>query len=75
VSKDGYFLEKTIYHQAEITVQGNAKIEKVIMAPSILTEDIVAGQSRNIYIKTDIPTGANVQEYESCLRTWWGEAE
>lgn len=75
VSKDGHFLSKMKYHQAEITLQGGAQLEKVIMAPTIVTEDIPYGESRDMYVKTNIPSGTAVQSYEANLRTWWGVDE
>jgi len=72
VSKDGYFLPKVRYHQAEITIRGDAELEKLVMAPAVRTEDISPKQSKNIYIKTNIPIGVDVTDYTSRLRTWWG---
>ncbi len=75
VRKDGYFVPKDRYHQAEITLRGDATLEKILMPPAIKTEDIQAQQSKSIYIKTDIPQGVDITDYTTKLRTWWGIAE
>jgi hypothetical protein len=72
VRKDGYFLPKVRFHQAAITLRGAAELEKVIIAPAVKTEDIQPGQSKNMYVKTDIPIDADITDYEMKLRTWWG---
>ena len=72
VRKDGYFLPKTQYHQAEITLRGDAELEKIIIAPAIKTPDIQPKQSKNIYVRTNIPVDADISDYEIKLRTWWG---
>ena len=72
VRKDGYFLPKDQYHRAEITVRGEAILEKISIPPTIKTQDIVAQQSKPIYIKTDIPTGSDITDYEARIKTWWG---
>lgn len=75
VSKDGYFLPKKKYHQAEITLNGDAKLNKVVMAPSIKLEDIAPGQSKDVYVRTNIPIGNRSATYETQIRTWWGVSE
>lgn len=76
VSKNGYFLPKCKYHQFRITLRDtsteDAALKQVILAPAVKTEDIQSGQSKNLYIKTDIPIGADISEYEVKLRSWWG---
>ena len=72
VRKDGYFLPKHRYHQAKITLQGDAEISKIIMAPAIKTEDIQPKSYRNMYVRTNIPVGADIADYETRLKTWWG---
>ena len=72
VRKDGYFLPKYQYHQVEVTLRGDATLEKILMPPAIKTEDIQAQQSQSIYIKTDIPNGADITGYEARIKTWWG---
>ena len=72
VRKDGYFVPKDQYHQVEVTLRGDATLEKILMPPAVRTEDIQAQQSKSIYIKTDIPTGASISDYSSRLRTWRG---
>ncbi len=72
VRKDGYFLPKKIYHQAEITLRGSAELTKVIMAPALKVQDIPAGDFKNIYIRTNIPEVAGVDDYTARIKAWWG---
>ena len=72
VRKDGYFLPKVKYHRAEITLRGDAELEKVIMAPAVKTQDIAPQTSKNMYIKTNIPLGAAITDYSTRLKTWFG---
>jgi len=72
VRKDGYFLPKTQYHQAEITLRGTAELEKIIIAPAVKVQDIQPKSSRNMYVRTNIPLEADISDYEIKLRTWWG---
>jgi hypothetical protein len=75
VKKDGYFLPKVRFHQAEITLRGYAILEKVILAPAVKTQDIAPGTSKNIYVRTNIPEDADIKDYATKLRSWWGEVE
>jgi hypothetical protein len=72
VRKDGYFLPKKKYHQAEITLRGDAELDKIIMPPAIRVQDIQPDSYKNIYIKTNIPEDADVKNYTGNLRCWWG---
>jgi len=76
VRKDGYFLPKTTYHQVEITLrcQGitSPALKKLIISPAIKVGDILPQTSKNIYVKTILPDGADVTSYESRLKAWWG---
>jgi hypothetical protein len=76
VSKTGYFLPKCRYHQFRITLRDtiseNAALKQVILAPAVKTEDIQPGQSKNLYVRTNIPIGSDITDYEIKLRTWWG---
>jgi len=75
VPKNGYFLSKCRYHQFRITLRDtsseDASLNKVILAPAIKVEDIQPGQSKNMYIKTDIPTDADITDYNTKLKAWW----
>jgi hypothetical protein len=76
VRKDGYFLPKKQYHQVELTlrttdVRYTPYVNKLLMAPAIKIEDISSKSYKNMYIKTDIPSGADVADYESKLKAWW----
>jgi hypothetical protein len=73
VSKDGYLLPKTKYHQVEVTLRGDATLEKIIMPPAIKIEDIQPQSYKNFYVKTDIPAGASVEDYETRLKVWFGQ--
>ena len=75
VRKDGYFLSKARYHRTEVTLRGDATLEKILLPPAIKTEDIQPQQSQNIYIKTDIPEGADITDYETRIKTWFGVQE
>ena len=41
------------------------------MAPAIKVEDIPPKDYKNIYIKTDIPHGVDITDYETKLKAWW----
>jgi len=76
VSKDGYFLPKEQYHQVELTLRTtNAAytpyVNKLLMAPAVKIEDIPSKSYKNMYIKTDIPNGADIADHEARLKTWW----
>jgi hypothetical protein len=75
VRKDGYFLPKYKYHQVEVTLRGDAELEKIIMAPAIKVQDIPKGTYKNMYIRSDIPEGADIASYEGRIRAWWGVEE
>jgi hypothetical protein len=76
VKKDGYFLPKTAYHQAEITLrcQGvtSPSLNKLIISPAVKIQDISKQSSKNVYVKTVIPDGAGITDYETRLKAWWG---
>ena len=77
VRKDGYFLPKVKYHQVEITLRNNdgvssPSLNKLIIPPAIKVQDIQSESSKNIYIKTVVPDGASIQNYETRLKAWWG---
>lgn len=72
VRKDGYYLPKTKYHQVDVKLWNSATLDGIYMAPAIKTEDIQPQQSKNIYVKTDIPLGADISDYSAVLRSWWG---
>lgn len=75
VVKDGYYLPKYRYHQAEITLRGPAELEKVIMAPAIKIEDIPKNDYKNMYIRTNVPEGVDIESYEGRIRSWWSVEE
>lgn len=72
VPKNGYFLERKKYHQFRFTLKSpNTKLKKIIMAPAVKIEDIRAGSYKSIYLRTNIPEGADIMNYESGLKVWW----
>lgn len=72
VQKEGYFLPKNKYHQVSTKLWGSAVLNGIYMAPAIKIEDIQIHQSKNLYVRTDIPNGASITDYSANLRTWWG---
>ena len=76
VRKDGYFLPKMLYHQAEITLRcegiTSPSLNKLIISPAVKIQDISKQSSKNIYVKTIIPDGASITDYETKLKAWWG---
>jgi len=72
IRKDGYFLPKAKYHQIEVTLRGDATIEKILMPPAIKVQDIASQTYKDMYVKTDIPLDANITDYEARIKTWWG---
>jgi hypothetical protein len=77
VKKDGYFLPKVKYHQIEVTLRNNdgvstPTLNKLIISPAVKVQDIQPQTSKNIYIKTVVPDGASIQDYETKLKAWWG---
>jgi len=77
IRKDGYFLPKTKYHQIEITLRNNdgvstPTLEKLIVPATIKIQDIQPQTSKNMYVKTVIPDGISIQNYETRLKAWWG---
>jgi len=79
VRKDGYFLPKTQYHQAEITLRCEGvttpSLDKLIISPAVKIQDIAKQSSKNVYVKTYIPDGADITDYETRLKIWWGVNE
>jgi hypothetical protein len=79
VRKDGYFLPKTLYHQAEITLRcegiTSPSLNKLIISPAVKIQDISKQSSKNVYVKTFIPDGADITDYETKLKAWWGTNE
>jgi hypothetical protein len=72
VRKDGYFLPKAKYQQAEITLRKDASLEKILMPPAVKVQDIASQTYKDVYVKTDIPLDANITDYEARIKTWWG---
>lgn len=77
IKKDGYFLPKTRYHQVEVTLRNNDGIstpilKKLIIPPAIKVQDIQPQTSKNVYVKTVIPDGIEMTDYETKLKCWWG---
>lgn len=79
VRKDGYFLPKTVHHQSEITLRSEGatspSLNSLIISPAVKVQDIAKQSSKNVYVKTFIPDGADITDYETRLKTWWGVNE
>ena len=79
VRKDGYFLPKDIYHQAEYTLSTNSiqnpKLESVILSPVVKIQDIQPQSYKNMYVRTDIPSYVDIGDYETGLKVWWSVEE
>lgn len=75
VVKDGYFLPKVNYHQVELTlhsVSGVPVVNGLIMAPAIKIQDIQAKSSKNAYVRSNVPSFGDIQDYDARLKSWWG---
>jgi len=77
VRKDGYFLPKDEYHQVEITLRNNdgastPNLERVVLSPAVRVQSIQPQSSKNMYVKTEIPQNAGIEDYETRLKAWWG---
>lgn len=70
---NGYFLPKHKYFQLKIGISGDAKLNKIIMSPSIKVNSIQPYDYKNMYIRTNIPAYIDVKDYQSRIKVWWGE--
>lgn len=70
---NGYFLPKHKYFQLKIGISGDAKLNKIIMPPSIKINGIQPYDYKNMYIRTNIPAYIDVKDYQSRIKVWWGE--
>jgi len=70
---NGYFLPKHKYFQLQLGIDGDAKLNKIIMPPSIKINSIQPYQYRNMYIRTNIPAYVDVKDYQSSIKVWWSE--
>lgn len=78
VSKDGYFLPKTNYHQAQIKLIGKdipPSVNSIVMSPAIKIQDIPSKNSSNMYIRSNVPSSGNIEDYDAKLKCWWGIKE
>ena len=71
VRKDGNFLSRSRFHQAEITLRGDSELERVVLAPAVEAQNISPGESKNIYARSNIPGSTDITEYETKFRTWF----
>ena len=55
--------------------RASASINKVIIPRPVVINDIKPQEFKNVYIKTDVPAEADVGEYETKLKCWWGNEE
>lgn len=80
VRSGGYFLPTDQYHQVELTLRTTNTaytpyVNKLLMAPAVKITDIQAQSSKDMYIRTDIPSSADIADYETRLKVWWGAEE
>jgi hypothetical protein len=79
VSKDGYFLPKHKYVQAEYTLRSagttSPELHSIILAPAVKVEDIQPNSYKNAYVRTNIPDGVDIADYETRLKAWFGREE
>ncbi len=77
VPKNGYFLPKTVYHQARITLQSrvssaNPHLTGVYLPKAIKVPDIPCKDSKDFYLKTDIPVNVtDTIDYTAKIKAWW----
>jgi hypothetical protein len=75
IAKDGYFLDKVPYHQFELTLRSTPRVNSITASPTVKLQELQPQTSRDIYVKTNIPAGAAIQNYETRLKAWWGKEE
>jgi len=73
VPKNGYFLPKRKYHQIELVLRNDTRVDDIILAPTVKIPSLQPGGSKFLYVKTDIPDTAQVTDYTTRLKTWWDE--
>ena len=77
VPKNGWFLPKRRYHRAEITLQSrssayNAYLKGVHVPKAIKVQDIPPGESKDFYIRTNIPdTVTTASDFSTKIKAWW----
>jgi hypothetical protein len=76
VVKSGYFLPKKLYHQIEVTLSTDkltsGTLDKILIPMPIKLEDLNPQDSRNVYVKVDIPASVSLDTYSARLKCWWG---
>ena len=80
VPKNGYFLPKERYQQARLTLTSlakytNPKVHSVTIPAPIRVTDLGPQSSRDIYVKTAIPSDADLTAYTARLKAWWDVQE
>lgn len=80
VRKSGWFLPKHRFHQIETTLRSNdldktPYLHNITIPKAIKISDVYPQTSRNIFVKTNIPAGADITSYSSSLKCWWGKVE
>ena len=77
VPKNGYFLPKRRYHRASIELQSrasnhNAYLTGVYIPKAIKVQDIQPGESKDFYMRTNIPdTVTTVDDFSGRIKAWW----
>jgi hypothetical protein len=76
VDKDGYFLTKNKYHQIRVTLwnfdgMSTPTILRILMAPAVCIPDILPKQSKPLFIRSNIPQGAEINQLDTRIKVWW----
>jgi len=79
VDKDGYFLTKSKYTQARVTLwnfdaTSTPTVVGIYMAPAIQITDIQPQKSKPFFIRSNIPAG-NITQLDTRIKVWWDIAE
>lgn len=79
VGKDLNFVPYKTYHQARVTLRGDAvdtpTIEKIQLPPSVPLYNIGKQSSKNVYMKTSIVQGTSDDLRQTKIRTWFSVEE
>lgn len=76
VDKDGYFLTKNKYHQVRLTLWNfdgvsTPSVIRVLMAPAVCIPNILPQQSKPLFIRSNIPYGAEINQLDTRIKVWW----
>jgi len=76
VDKDGYFLTKNKYHQVRLTLWNfdgvsTPAVVRILMAPAVCIPNILPQQSKPLFIRSNIPQGAEINQLDTRIKVWW----